>query len=60
MKGHNNEITKVQWIESKGGMLLTSAKEKYIKVNKSFTILYYIHICAHSFFKNHKNNNNSQ
>lgn len=31
MKAHNNEITKVQWIETKGGMLLTSAKEKFIK-----------------------------
>ncbi|EAR93569.2 PX-SNARE domain protein (macronuclear) [Tetrahymena thermophila SB210] len=31
MKGHQNEITKVQWIENKGGILLTSAKEKFIK-----------------------------
>lgn len=30
MSGHSNEITKVQWIESKQ-MLLTSAKEKIIK-----------------------------
>jgi len=33
MKAHNNEITKVQWIDNKQ-MLLTSAKEKIIKVKK--------------------------
>lgn len=31
MKSHDNEITKVQWIDNKE-MLLTSAKEKVIKV----------------------------